>query len=496
MTKRYFIISLLLCSICFTASAQEMIVEYIEAPAVTCQGDIRDIMYAAPSTDGPQKARQFANPGEAVVDYIDRITNMPQYLHTFIENFIEAGQTVLNGGSSWLSDPTLGVRGSDSYYFPLKNETAEMPFYFTPNADGNTIKQAAAAAFSEVYNREVDILRSFLPYAFLSLNHDHPEFFWIGNGYNYSRGYSYQLSYYPSLGTGTITYTINFQFTLLSNDFDIRTIGLPGYNFRDLTDLASGLQRFKSSVQTILNQCPASGSRYDKLLAAHDWLTQHNCYNYFYYDYGYGQNDIGDTPWSAFSAIEGNNGQQAPVCEGYSRAFKVLCDKMDIPCILMAGIVTNGSGNTGGHMWNYVQMEDEQWYAVDVTWDDPSSKYVHDVVSGYESHDWFLLGSTSDVSDGLTFIESHPEGWLNSYPSSGSQTWDLRQGPVLSPTAYSPAGNFDPYDINRDGAVDEKDIRLMAEAIAEGNNDVEDFDGNGRISIGDLVRLITHFLIK
>ena len=57
------------------------------------------------------------------------------------------------------------------------------------------------------------------------------------------------------------------------------------------------------------------------------------------------------------------------VCEGYAKALKVLCDKVGIPCVLVSGM--GGIGDSkGAHMWNYVQMEDDQWYLVDATWDD------------------------------------------------------------------------------------------------------------------------------
>lgn len=55
------------------------------------------------------------------------------------------------------------------------------------------------------------------------------------------------------------------------------------------------------------------------------------------------------------------------VCEGYSRAFKYLCDKVGIPCELVIG-------NTDiEHMWNLVEINGN-WYHIDVTWDDPKNK--------------------------------------------------------------------------------------------------------------------------
>mgnify|MGYP000791938025 FL=1 len=75
------------------------------------------------------------------------------------------------------------------------------------------------------------------------------------------------------------------------------------------------------------------------------------------------------------------------VCEGYSKAMKILCDKENIPCILVVGNI-NLETNFA-HMWNYVQMEDGQWYAVDCTWDDLDDE------TNPVKYQYFLKGSES-----------------------------------------------------------------------------------------------------
>ena len=58
------------------------------------------------------------------------------------------------------------------------------------------------------------------------------------------------------------------------------------------------------------------------------------------------------------------------VCEGYARSYKLILDELGIPCIIACGVAKNSSGDIESHAWNYVQL-DGNWYAVDVTWDDP-----------------------------------------------------------------------------------------------------------------------------
>lgn len=56
------------------------------------------------------------------------------------------------------------------------------------------------------------------------------------------------------------------------------------------------------------------------------------------------------------------------VCEGYARAFQLLCNGVGIKCI---NIIGQSQGEL--HMWSAVEIEDEYYY-VDVTWDDTDEK--------------------------------------------------------------------------------------------------------------------------
>ena len=108
--------------------------------------------------------------------------------------------------------------------------------------------------------------------------------------------------------------------------------------------------------------------------------------------------------WTAVGAFIDNsvtpsNGDSKAkvVCEGYSKAFKLVCDQLGIPCILVSGKGYNDPSNPGAygpHMWNYVQvpeMEDGRWYLVDVTWNDANSTE--------ESSDEYFMSGSSETSD-------------------------------------------------------------------------------------------------
>ncbi|MBO5869073.1 MAG: transglutaminase, partial [Oscillospiraceae bacterium] len=65
--------------------------------------------------------------------------------------------------------------------------------------------------------------------------------------------------------------------------------------------------------------------------------------------------------WTAYGIMVEGTGE----CESYAEAFQTLCLKMGINC---TGIT--GTADGGGHKWNAVELDGE-WYACDVTFDDP-----------------------------------------------------------------------------------------------------------------------------
>lgn len=73
-------------------------------------------------------------------------------------------------------------------------------------------------------------------------------------------------------------------------------------------------------------------------------------------------------PWQLIYVFDGDKNTNV-VCEGYSKAFKYLCDLSaftnDITCSLVTGTMAGGTG-TGNHMWNVVAIGGSN-YLVDVT---------------------------------------------------------------------------------------------------------------------------------
>ena len=101
------------------------------------------------------------------------------------------------------------------------------------------------------------------------------------------------------------------------------------------------------------------------------------------------------------------------VCEGYARTYKSILDEIGIECVIVCGNGRNSLGETESHAWNYVKI-DGNWYAIDVTWDDPviiGNGNLTDEIK----YTYFLKGSDEFFVD--HFEDGHIVGSYNfSYP--------------------------------------------------------------------------------
>lgn len=124
------------------------------------------------------------------------------------------------------------------------------------------------------------------------------------------------------------------------------------YYTEDLQNAAT--DRINSLVQACTGY-----NRETRLRYYHDWIVNNNDY-----DTPTSRIEEEDDPEAFYYAhtavgclLKGKG-----VCESYSKLLKIFCLRENIPCL----IVTSES-----HAWNYVKMEDDNWYMIDVTWDDP-----------------------------------------------------------------------------------------------------------------------------
>ncbi len=87
------------------------------------------------------------------------------------------------------------------------------------------------------------------------------------------------------------------------------------------------------------------------------------------------------------------------VCEGYARAFSLLCRRLGVECSLIEGYASEKNENTGkiereAHIWNCVQLAGN-WYHTDVTWNDDTSGEFADV---YSRRYYYLNLTTKEIT--------------------------------------------------------------------------------------------------
>lgn len=201
---------------------------------------------------------------------------------------------------------------------------------------------------------------------------DHPEFFYVTS-------YKYVWSSYRD---GSVDSIILYPTSTSLYDKSV--------NIYDLAQISTYVQDLNSKITSISLD---TSNRYNFVKSLHDYL----CNNITYI------NNKARCHDAYGSLVEGES-----VCQGYADAFKLICDYYKIPSVCLTG-----TGNGGAHMWNAVQMDDGNWYLLDLTWDDQGSRGTF--------YDFFLVGlntvdtsfgkkafSVSHISDGAPYLPVLP----------------------------------------------------------------------------------------
>ncbi len=232
----------------------------------------------------------------------------------------EDAQQVLLEESDVISPGELGEElAFDETYYPyyamLEPDMRRLYCQIYANAAQQTV------SFTPVENMELERIRR----CFEAVYNDHPELFWLET--------SFSCKY---LEDGTCV-----------------EIGLQ-YN-ETINDLAAAREMFLGQAETLLSQARSLNSDYEKERYVHDALAEKVSYD---------QNSRMNQ--SAYSGLV----TASTVCAGYARAFQYLMQQLGIPCYYCTGFAGED------HAWNIVKLG-EDYYNVDVTWDDTET-LTHD----------------------------------------------------------------------------------------------------------------------
>ena len=215
---------------------------------------------------------------------------------------------------------------------------------------------------------------------------------------------------------------------------------------------------------------------YGKLVAYAEYIKNAVSYNYAAADKNNGY-PYGD-PWQLIYVFDDDPDTNV-VCEGYSKAFKYLCDLTwtgsdpEVACYLPTGTMDGGD-----HMWNIVSIGGSN-YLTDIT--NCDSYADGEFAIGYPDQ-LFLCGANGGVNVGY---EAATTSGAVTYVYDQKTKDIYNQELVLSATKYSPLA-FDlnqlialaryaagittdksaAIDVNKDGIISAADLTAMAQSLA------------------------------
>lgn len=247
---------------------------------------------------------------------------------------------------------------------------------------------------------------------------------------------------------------------------------VPDYTAIDTTKTGAAKTAAATAAQVVAKN--QGKGTYSKLVAYADYIKNAVSYNYAAADknnnYHYGD------PWQLIYVFDENPDTNV-VCEGYSKAFKYLCDLTwtdsdpEVACYLPTGTMKGGTGE-GAHMWNIVSIGGAN-YLTDITNCDSGTTGAPDQL--------FLCGAEGSVD--ASYAAATTNGTVTYvYDQNTKDIYD--QELALSKTKYSPL-TFDlnqlialaryaagittdesaAIDVNKDGIISAADLTAMAQSL-------------------------------
>lgn len=271
-------------------------------------------------------------------------------------------------------------------------ESVDFPFEFPDTITFEAVvEDGSFQRKGESYVQATDDVKTAIQAASDAFSYDYPQAFWF-RGSNY--GYRVSCVRDGSSSTGYRGTFKNFTFKPANREISENSHTRMG-------DFMGGVQ----SAVAELNEQTLGMDMEQKIKRIHDYICQRVTY----------RND--NTLWVHSAASLFLDADPAFVCEGYAKSMKIFCYYMGINCACVSGTARGtSSGTPGAHMWNYVQMDDGNWYLVDATWDDvgtpPSSRYLlvgrstkgQYITIGEERVEYTSFSTTSAETAGPVFI--------------------------------------------------------------------------------------------
>ncbi len=315
---------------------------------------------------------------EAIEGYINQVFGIPTPGGTLFRNNQKAAQETrrskLTGQNAKIYDFLLdhfgqvarGELSSTSFNMPITKLLDQLAYTAADLKvdkiiDGYGVSQEAVDAFYRKLDYNMGLIMD-------SLLLDCPyELYWFDKtktgGYNYQNPRCYiewdgNQEYIVFKDDAVLTIELK-----VAEEYSVSdTQGTTNFN----TGIASSILTAVQNARTIVSSNRGKADL-DKLRAFKNIICDMTDYN------DEAANEENNTPygnpWQLIWVFDGNSSTKV-VCEGYSKAFKYLCDESTFNTSISVSIVTgymSGGTGAGGHMWNTVQMGNGKRYLVDVT---------------------------------------------------------------------------------------------------------------------------------
>ena len=339
---------------------------------------------------------------------------------------------------------------------------ADDPFFEEKVENGKTVYVLTEKVSEGLKNQGFD---SQMILQLLLTNHPY-EMYWMDK----TKGIRTGISASTSGNTLTVTgYNVTF---MVSQDYAVGDSSSYDPTQPDTTKTSAAANAVKTAQSVVNNN--ADKSDYEKLVAYKNYICEAVEYNTAAAN---NKNHPYGDPWQLINVFRG----KPVVCEGYSKAFKYLCDltwtgtNPAVKCYLATGTMTGGTG-AGPHMWNIVTIGGKN-YLADVTNSDKGTV-------GCDGR-LFLKGASGSVESGYTV---HGVSFV--YDPDTKAVYDTEL--ELSATAFDPAAvTYPEYDLNG-GGFGISDLQYLFEYLSTGkvssgtiDKKKADVNGDGQVNILD-----------
>ncbi len=250
------------------------------------------------------------------------------------------------------------------------------------------------------FNIEEEINR-----AVYAVCYDYPEIFWINPGNAFSCYSDFRGNYTVDLSVYVYEFWENTLFKQLYID------------------------KLYDATEKIVNKASIYSTDFDRVEFVHDYICENARYNTNAADgvrnNTYLQSAVLAQATSAYGCLV--NG--TPICGGYSKGFMLALRELGIECMFVTGYAGEN------HAWNIVEMDNE-YYFMDITWDDPVYDNEKTYLRAYDEpdHKYFAVTEERMKTD-------HTVNMVLAYPdcTSTEHNYYIKKGYYLKKYSFDGA---------------------------------------------------------